>query len=171
MNELLANMASASTRLLDAERASIFLWDRANKTLVGRPALGVEGGELRIADDTGVVGQVVHSGEPRRVDRDVDQHEIDRRVDKELKFRTETLLCVPLVGASGERLGAFEMINKRGGNFSDDDHAALVELAAHAAVALESTHTIDIESFIPREEVDEIYLDESYYIAPNDKVD
>jgi DNA end-binding protein Ku len=37
-------------------------------------------------------------------------------------------------------------------------------------VALESTHTIDIETFVPREEVDEIYLDESYYIAPNDKV-
>lgn len=37
-------------------------------------------------------------------------------------------------------------------------------------VALESTHTIDIEKFIPRKEVDEIYLDESYYIAPNDKV-
>lgn len=38
------------------------------------------------------------------------------------------------------------------------------------AVALESTHTIDIESFVPRADVDEIYLDESYYIAPNDKV-
>lgn len=37
-------------------------------------------------------------------------------------------------------------------------------------VALESTHTIDIEAFIPRAEVDEIYLDESYYIAPDDKV-
>jgi len=37
-------------------------------------------------------------------------------------------------------------------------------------VALESTHTIDIESFVPRSEVDEIYIDESYYIAPNDKV-
>ena len=37
-------------------------------------------------------------------------------------------------------------------------------------VALESTHTIDIESFVPREEVDELYLDESYYIVPNDKV-
>jgi DNA end-binding protein Ku len=37
-------------------------------------------------------------------------------------------------------------------------------------IALESTHTIDIESFVPRDEVDEIYLDESYYIVPNDKV-
>jgi len=38
------------------------------------------------------------------------------------------------------------------------------------AVALESTHTIDIESFVPRGEVDEIYLDESYYLVPEDKV-
>jgi DNA end-binding protein Ku len=37
-------------------------------------------------------------------------------------------------------------------------------------VALESTHTIDIDSFVPRDEVDELYLDESYYIVPNDKV-
>lgn len=37
-------------------------------------------------------------------------------------------------------------------------------------VALESTHTIEIESFIPAAEVDRIYLDESYYIVPNDDV-
>ena len=37
-------------------------------------------------------------------------------------------------------------------------------------VALESTHTIEIESFVTREEVDEIYLDESFYIVPNDEV-
>src|SRR6185503_12126072 len=37
-------------------------------------------------------------------------------------------------------------------------------------VALESTHTIDIDKFIPRDEVDAIYLDEDYYIVPTDKV-
>jgi DNA end-binding protein Ku len=37
-------------------------------------------------------------------------------------------------------------------------------------VALESTHTIEIEAFVPRKEVDEIYLDESYYLVPDDKV-
>ena len=46
----------------------------------------------------------------------------------------------------------------------------LVEEEEFDEVALESTHTIDIESFVPRKEVDEIYLDESYYIAPNNKV-
>ena len=37
-------------------------------------------------------------------------------------------------------------------------------------VALESTHTIDIESFVPRKEIDEIYIDEPYYLTPEDKV-
>ena len=46
----------------------------------------------------------------------------------------------------------------------------LVEDEELDEVALESTHTIDIEAFVPRSEVDEIYLDEDYYIAPNDKV-
>ena len=37
-------------------------------------------------------------------------------------------------------------------------------------VALESTHTIDIEEFVPMAEVDRIYLDESFYIVPQDEV-
>ncbi|MGJ3264069.1 MAG: Ku protein [Salinarimonas sp.] len=38
------------------------------------------------------------------------------------------------------------------------------------ALKLESTHTIDIETFVPRTEVDERYLDSPYYLVPDDKV-
>ncbi len=138
MEPLLQTMAETSTRLLNAERASIFLWDKEHKTLVGRPALGVEGGELRIADSTGIVGQVVRTGQPQRVDR-FEQEEIDRRVDKELGFHTKTLLCVPLIDEQGRTLGAFELINKHDGEFTEDDEQALTELASHAAIALANT--------------------------------
>lgn len=37
-------------------------------------------------------------------------------------------------------------------------------------VALDSTHTIDISSFVPRDEVDARYLDKPYYLAPDDDV-
>jgi DNA end-binding protein Ku len=37
-------------------------------------------------------------------------------------------------------------------------------------VQIESTHTIDIDTFVAREEIDDIYLDESYYMAPDDEV-
>src|SRR5690606_35646438 len=114
MEPLLVQMAEASTKLLQEDRASIFLWDKPNRTLVGRPALGVAGGELRIPDDRGIVGQVVQTGESRRVDLAEGQGEIDRRVDQKLGYETRTLLCVPLRGRSGELFGAFEMINKLG---------------------------------------------------------
>lgn len=46
----------------------------------------------------------------------------------------------------------------------------LVEDGELESIAIESTHTIDIESFVPRAEIDERYLDSPYYIAPTDTV-
>ena len=138
LESLLVQMAEAACQLFDADRASIFLWDRRAHVLIGRPALGVRGGELRIADDRGVVGQVITSGQPVRVDAASQPEAIDRKVDAETGYRTRTLLCVPLRGKSGELFGAFELINKKAGTFGLDDEAGLIELAVHAAVALEN---------------------------------
>jgi len=37
-------------------------------------------------------------------------------------------------------------------------------------IKIESTHTIDIDSFVPRSEIDDRYLDAPYYITPTDQV-
>lgn len=37
-------------------------------------------------------------------------------------------------------------------------------------IQIESTHTIEIDSFVPRSEIDDRYLDSPYYIAPTDQV-
>jgi DNA end-binding protein Ku len=37
-------------------------------------------------------------------------------------------------------------------------------------IQIESTHTIEIDSFVPRAEIDERFIDSSYYIAPTDQV-
>jgi Nif-specific regulatory protein len=140
MTSLLEAMAETATQLLGADRASIFLWDKPNKMLVGRPALGIKkGGELRIPESTGIVGEVVEMREPRRVGGGVDDDKIARMVDRETGYTTRTLLCVPLIGPNGQCMGAFEVLNKKRGLFTDDDEQALVELAAHAAVALSNT--------------------------------
>lgn len=140
MDELLEQMAVTSTKLVGAERASIFLWDRANKELVAHPALGVPGGELRIPEDTGVVGRVVRTGQVLRVDPD-ESEQVDRRVDVKLRFHTRSLLCAPLHDSRGRIIGAFEVINKEGadGRFSAEDEETLVELARHASLALDTT--------------------------------
>ncbi|MEA2935974.1 MAG: end-binding protein Ku [Variibacter sp.] len=50
------------------------------------------------------------------------------------------------------------------------DRFLLVEDEELDRVAIESTHTIDIERFVPREEVDQRYFDSPYYIGPTDTV-
>jgi DNA end-binding protein Ku len=57
----------------------------------------------------------------------------------------------------------------RGYQIGKNDYVTLEE-SEIAERALESTHTIDIESFVPRAEIDQIYFENSYYMAPDDKV-
>src|SRR5882757_6909447 len=46
----------------------------------------------------------------------------------------------------------------------------MVEDSDIEALKIESSKTIEIETFVPQAEVDEIYLDSPYYLAPDDKV-
>jgi Ku protein len=46
----------------------------------------------------------------------------------------------------------------------------MVEDEELAKIKIESTHTIEIDSFVPRSEIDDRYLESPYYIAPTDQV-
>ena len=95
--------------------------------------------------------------------------------------------------SSGERV-AFRQINKQTGNrlrqqLVDERTGNPVEAADKGrgyevekgfflrvedeeldAIAVESTHTIDIDCFVPKSEIDERYVDSPYYLVPGDKV-
>jgi DNA end-binding protein Ku len=57
----------------------------------------------------------------------------------------------------------------RGYEFSKNTYIP-VDDAELDALAVESTHTIDIDSFVPREQIDKRYLDSPYYITPDGQV-
>jgi DNA end-binding protein Ku len=57
----------------------------------------------------------------------------------------------------------------RGYEVSRGEHVVLEDDELEA-IALESTHTIDIEAFVPRSQVDERYLDTPYYMIPDGDV-
>jgi DNA end-binding protein Ku len=57
----------------------------------------------------------------------------------------------------------------RGFQVAKNDYLEIEE-ADLDAIEIESSHTIDIESFVPRGEIDPVYLDSSHYLVPNDKV-
>ena len=136
---LLELIASEATRLLDCDRASIFVHDRERGELVACPALGVEGGTLRIPDNAGIVGDVIHNGQPVQVDDVTTDDRFNADVDKETGYTTRNLLCVPLRDGREEVMGAFELINRIEGSFNEDDLEGLEHLAGQAAVALANT--------------------------------
>lgn len=136
---LLEQIAVEATRLLDCDRASIFLWDREHQELVARPALGVEGGSLRLPDQTGIVGEVLRSGKPIRVDDAYTDPRFSQKVDQASGYRTRNLMCVPLLSTERRLLGVFEVINKQAGSFDADDEDILQELSMQVAAVLQNT--------------------------------
>jgi len=135
---LLEHIADQATRLLHCERASIFLWDQSRHQLVGRPALGINGGELRVPDDAGVVGRVLQTAQVLQVDDVQADSAWNPQIDAVSGFQTRNLLCVPLADASGQRLGVLEVLNKTTGRFDAGDVETLQALAAHTVVALQN---------------------------------
>jgi Nif-specific regulatory protein len=135
---LLDHIAEQAVHLLDCERASIFLWDQARKELVGRPALGMPNGELRLPDSAGVVGQSLKSAEVVQVDDVRAEADWDKRVDGASGFQTRNLLCVPMVDSAGQRVGVFEVMNKKRGRFTACDVETLQALAGQTTAAVQN---------------------------------
>ena len=50
------------------------------------------------------------------------------------------------------------------------DQYVTVEDDELAEIAIESSHTVDIEKFVPKASIDDRYRDTPYYLAPEDKV-
>jgi Nif-specific regulatory protein len=133
---LLEHIAEQAVRLLGCERASIFLWDQARGELVGRPALDIPGRELRLADDVGVVGKTLHSGQVLQVDDVRADPAWYAKVDTETGFKTRNLLCVPMVDGAGNRVGVFEVMNKKRGNFTPADVETIKALSGQTTAAV-----------------------------------
>ena len=136
---LLLQIADTATDLIDCERASIFLWDKRRKKLIGRPALGIDDQALEVPDNAGIVGEVLATSEPQIWNRDRDdENRVNRAVDRSLEFETQSLVAVPLIGSRGETIGVFEAINHHDNQFDSSHILLLSDLATHAAVAIQA---------------------------------
>lgn len=139
---LLEHIAAETARLLNCERASIFLWDRARKELVGRPALGMPNNELRISETTGVVGRTLATGEPQIVQDVREDRGFSGDVDKKSGFATRNLLCVPMRDGEGQIIGVLQVLNKSSA-YTPDDVSLMSALASHVVIALANVREVE----------------------------
>jgi adenylate cyclase len=136
---LLERIAGVSTRILDAERSSIFVYDAKRGELWTLVAEGLESREIRIPDRTGIAGAVFHSGRAEHVADAYLDPRFNRTIDDATGYRTRNLLCAPLTARDGRKLGVLQVINSRhGDDFSGRDMQRLTAFSAQAAVAIDN---------------------------------
>jgi len=126
--------------LLNAERASLFLVDRAAGRLVltvadDVPAAGV----VSISLGSGIAGAAAAAGRSVRVDDAYADPRFNAEVDRQTGFRTKSVLCLPLHDSRGDVFAVTQLLNRRdGAPFDAGDEQRFTEFATSLGLLLES---------------------------------
>jgi HD-GYP domain-containing protein (c-di-GMP phosphodiesterase class II) len=143
LDALLRDMATVTTQLLDADRATIFIVDRERGEIWSKVALGTGAGEIRQAIGVGIAGLVAATGETVNIPDAYDDPRFNPEPDQRTGYRTKSLLTFPMTGQNERVIGVFQVVNKNGGgDFTADDEETLSSLGASAAVAVENAQLV-----------------------------
>jgi Nif-specific regulatory protein len=163
---LLTRILDSATLLTHGEASSLLLVNEENQKLYFEIALGSKGQDVKkfsLNMGEGIAGWVAQNNRSLIV-ADVDQDpRSNRDIDKQVGFRTECILAVPM-RIKEKCVGVIEMINKTDGQpFDDDDRQWLEVFANQAALAIQN-----VESFQrARDEItnlqDQITADRGYH--------
>lgn len=137
---LLRRIVQAAADLSDSEEASILLYDSVKEELYFEAATKFNKPYLRglsVPVDASIAGWVVKNRQPIILsDVSTAEKHFDH-IAKVSDTQTRNLLGIPLI-AKDIVVGALEAINKRSGEFTDDDLNVLTILGAQAAIAIEN---------------------------------
>lgn len=141
LDSLLTNIVHAAQELTDSEAASLLLYDPQTKHLYFEAATNdlLEGlGQTAIPAENSIAGWVFTHSEPLVVRDAIRDPRFFREVDILTRFTTRSVLGVPL-RTKEKTLGVIEAVNKRQGEFDEEDVRVLQALAAQAAIAIENS--------------------------------
>jgi len=138
LGPLLTLLASEISRMLNADRSSVFLYDHETHELWSIVAQGLQGKELRFPADKGIIGYVLQTRQMVNIDDAYQDFRFNPESDKQNNYITKTVLAIPLKDHNGNALGVFQVLNKIGGSFDRDDEALLELIGLLASVAIEN---------------------------------
>ncbi|MBI2324240.1 MAG: HD domain-containing protein [Chloroflexi bacterium] len=141
LTKLLQLIAVATTKLVDCDRATVFLIDRDKNEMWSKVALGAS--EIRFPVGAGIAGTVAVTGQTINIPDAYADPRFNQAIDKSTGYKTNNLLTFPMTGHDGRVIGVFQAVNKHAGPFADDDEAALSSLASSAAVCVENAQLVE----------------------------
>ena len=132
------------SRLLDAERSTLFLLDSATDEIWSKMAEGEERREIRLKLGQGIAGTVAKSREAALIDDAYSSPLFNRDIDLRTGFKTRTVAAVPVSARNGDLVGVLQVLNKRRGCFDADDLGLLETMAVQMAYAVENARQAQI---------------------------
>lgn len=144
IDELLRVIAEETKNAIQADRCTVFLWDKDTDELWSKVALGMDSSqEIRFPADKGLAGYVVKTGETLNIVEAYDDPRFNQEVDIKTGYRTKTILCMPIMNNNREIIGAFQVLNKIDGVFTKNDEDLLIAIGGSASIALENAQLFD----------------------------
>ncbi|MBC8338718.1 MAG: GAF domain-containing protein [Rhodospirillales bacterium] len=138
LGSLLSKVMSEATRMLNADRSTLFLNDEKTDELFSRVAMGDSLGEIRLPNSAGIAGAVFTSGHTVNIPYAYADLRFNPAFDKQTGYFTRSILCVPVVNKDSKTIGVTQVLNKRGGPFSEEDEQRLKAFTAQVSIALEN---------------------------------
>ena len=138
LGALLKRVMEEATRMLNADRATLFLNDEKTNELFSRVAMGDGIGEIRLPNTAGIAGSVFTSGQSMNIPYAYADLRFNPAFDKQTGYFTRSILCVPVINKEGKVIGCTQVLNKNGGKFSDEDESRLKAFTQQVAIALEN---------------------------------
>ncbi len=140
---LLRRVMSEATRMLKADRSTLFLHDPKTKELWSEVGEGLNAVQLRLPDHAGIAGTVFQSGKSVNIPHAYADLRFNPAFDKKTGYFTRSILCVPVINKSGRVIGVTQALNRAGGPFTDEDEARLKAFTAQVSIALENANLFD----------------------------
>ncbi len=131
-------IVTTARKIMDAERATLFLLDRFSGELWSLVAEGLESSEIRIQMGQGIAGWVAENDQMVNIADAYSDPRFDDSHDELLGFKTRNLLCGPLKNLQGELVGVIQAINKKEGRFQEKDEVLFKAFAYQTAIAVEN---------------------------------
>jgi adenylate cyclase len=138
LGSLLQKVMGEATRLLNAERSTLFLNDEKSQQLWSEVGQGLDAMQIRLPNHLGIAGAVFTSGKTINIPYAYADLRFNPAFDKKSGFFTRSILCVPVINKAGKVIGVTQVLNKRGGPFTYEDEARLRAFTAQVSIALEN---------------------------------
>ena len=124
--------------IMASERASVFLYDKDNDLLWSHASTDLKTNAVRISPHCGIAGWVFKSQSALIVNDPYNDPRFFPGVDKKTGSRTRSILCTPLVNRRQECIGTLQTMNKRVGDFDENDLELLTAASYYVTIALEN---------------------------------